>query len=1276
MRPFKSRYITACQQMLVLGAVIAVLAPAANVVSLDVITGAPPSQVPSSAEPEGDEAPVETAPVDPVVDEYVMDAATTADALVAAPELATDLTAEVVEELATKAEETTKALQGAVAADSGEGVAEGLEVISSAEGAEGYAAVGVTWSPEVHIAEEDLTVLVRTRSGEEWSEWTPVEYHDEHAPDEGSSEGEGRPGTEPLLVGEVDEVQARAVVAEGTELPTDLKLAVIGSGESKGTTLAAPEIDTSDAEYAGNEESAGGTQLESSDGAISLQAATMTAPKPMIYSRAQWGANEKLREQSNPDYGVIQAGFVHHTVNANNYTAEQVPAILRSIYAYHTQSRGWRDIGYNFLVDRFGRIWEGRWGGVDRPVVGAHTSGYNYQAFAMSAIGNFEQVAPTTAMLNAYGDLFAWKLALGNVKADGMSVKVGSKTMPAIQGHRDVGSTACPGKYLYAKISTIRSRAAAAQRTSINEFGPAFSQAYDTNVGWWRYDTVLMTPDVTGDGIDDVIIRSASSGVVAVRPGDGKGRFGNHVGNTNAFVGMDQIAAVGNFDGSGNADLVARDPKTGRLYLYPAASAPGTFAPRVQLSAAWSDYDLTVGIGDGNGDGRPDLWSRDRSGVLWFHANAGNNKLKAPVKALTNTARFDVITGRGDLDGDGTADLVVRNAASTRVSVYKGAGNGTFGSYIGPVLEVPEHALPFTMGNIDADKVPDLVVVNGNQMTGFLNSKAIGTPKPGPEPEPDPQPEPDPGPETRPDNPDWWFGPSADQGYSTSAGWSRYDTVLGTPDMTGDGIDDVVIRSGVSGAVAVRAGDGKGRYGNHIGTTNAFVGMDQLASVGNFDGSGRADLVARDPKTGRLYLYPAASTPGTFGSRILLSSNWGSYDLTVGIGDGDGDGRPDIYSRDASGNLWFHANAGNNKLKAPVKALGNTSRFDVITGRGDLTGDGKTDLVVRNADSGKVSIYQGQGDGRFGSYVGPVLETSGLTLPFTMADLDMDTRIDVLGIQGNTMVNLPNRSPYFTKPMEIKFDKALTKTYTVTGGWQRYDTVVATGDVSGDKFDDVVIRSGVTGDMAVRAGDGNGRFGNHIKVTAQLRGMDQITAVGDFDQAAGADLVARDPRTGYLYIFQGGCVPGQYEEKVLLSKNWSGYNLTVGIGDGNGDGLPDIWSRDRNGDLWFHANGGNYNLRAPVKVMTNTARFNVITGAGDLDGDGRADLVVRNASSSRVSIYPGRGDGSFAPYVTTDLVLTGHNLPFTLGDVNKDGKPDIIAIKGNSMILHLNRSSR
>ena len=154
---------------------------------------------------------------------------------------------------------------------------------------------------------------------------------------------------------------------------------------------------------------------------------------------------------------------MHHTVNANDYKRKDVPAIIRSIYAYHIQSRGWSDIGYNFLVDRFGRIWEGRYGGVDRPVVGAHTLNYNSYSFAMSAIGNFETAQPSTAMLQAYGALFAWKLSLHGVSAASTIQRIGSKNFQAINGHRDAASTACPGKYLYAKIPEIRRLAVAAQ---------------------------------------------------------------------------------------------------------------------------------------------------------------------------------------------------------------------------------------------------------------------------------------------------------------------------------------------------------------------------------------------------------------------------------------------------------------------------------------------------------------------------------------------------------------------------------------------------------------------------------------------------------------------------------------------------------------------------------------------------------------------------------------------------------------------------------------------
>src|SRR6478736_5138999 len=291
-------------------------------------------------------------------------------------------------------------------------------------------------------------------------------YHDEHGPDAGSDESlRTRPGTDPVYVGHVDDVQIKAVTASG-EAPDGMQLAMVDPGAQTAAKVEKPAIDTGTLDLSAADTTTttdpaaadppmtgtggassttdpatdGSTDAAVTDGDAALAAGAVTA-KPMIYSRAQWGADERMRDKSSLHYGEVHAGFVHHTVNANNYTAAQVPAIIRGIYAYHTQSRGWSDVGYNFLVDRFGRIWEGRYGGVDRPVVGAHTLGYNDDAFAMSAIGNYETAQPSQEMLDAYARLFAWKLSLSGVSADDTCQYVTSRYFEAINGHRDAGQT-------------------------------------------------------------------------------------------------------------------------------------------------------------------------------------------------------------------------------------------------------------------------------------------------------------------------------------------------------------------------------------------------------------------------------------------------------------------------------------------------------------------------------------------------------------------------------------------------------------------------------------------------------------------------------------------------------------------------------------------------------------------------------------------------------------------------------------------------------------------
>src|SRR6478609_6845246 len=408
MRPLQARVVTLCQQGPALGVVLVVLTPASGVVSLDIVGEAPGAPAAAPATPAAlMSATVPTKAVSPDVTEVPLTGAAGGFA----------------------------GLRGRTVA----GGATEARVVSTPQPMDAFGAVGVTWQSGEELEEDQITLRVRTRSGDEWSAWEDLEYHDEHGPDPGSVEA----------------------ATDGVALPDDLSLALVDPGSAARTETEAP-ADTADedpsASYDDDYAQQDGTDAATEG--ITLQAARkQTVAQPTIYSRAQWGADESIRNKSALRYGTISGGFVHHTVNANNYTEAQVPAILRSIYAYHVKSRGWSDIGYNFLVDRFGRIWEGRYGGIDKPVVGAHTLNYNDYSFAMSAIGNFDTVQPPDVMLRAYGQLFAWKLSLHGVNPASTSQKIGRGTFQAINGHRDAGSTACPGKYLYAQLPLIRTYA-------------------------------------------------------------------------------------------------------------------------------------------------------------------------------------------------------------------------------------------------------------------------------------------------------------------------------------------------------------------------------------------------------------------------------------------------------------------------------------------------------------------------------------------------------------------------------------------------------------------------------------------------------------------------------------------------------------------------------------------------------------------------------------------------------------------------------------------------
>ncbi|HEX3511926.1 MAG TPA: N-acetylmuramoyl-L-alanine amidase [Solirubrobacteraceae bacterium] len=196
--------------------------------------------------------------------------------------------------------------------------------------------------------------------------------------------------------------------------------------------------------------------------------------QPPVIARSAWAGSGSAPSVT-PAYDTVTMAFVHHTENPNGYGSGEVPAMLRAIYAFHRYVNGWNDIGYNFVIDSFGRVFEARAGGIDEPVVGAHAGGYNHASTGVAVLGSYGATPISSPARAALARLLAWKLSLHGVPVQGRTVvrvsrggavyskyRAGARVaLPRIAGHRDADSTECPGDRLYGELPALRARAAA-----------------------------------------------------------------------------------------------------------------------------------------------------------------------------------------------------------------------------------------------------------------------------------------------------------------------------------------------------------------------------------------------------------------------------------------------------------------------------------------------------------------------------------------------------------------------------------------------------------------------------------------------------------------------------------------------------------------------------------------------------------------------------------------------------------------------------------------------
>ncbi|WP_456940923.1 N-acetylmuramoyl-L-alanine amidase [Geodermatophilus sp. SYSU D00525] len=368
-------------------------------------------------------------------------------------------------------------------------------------GVDEFALVGVTWALDPAVTDTLVQVRVQDADGD-WGAWTEVTAETADA-DAGARSGAGlRGGTSPLWTGPSTGVEVELVTRAGAA-PTDVQLDLVDPGESEAdTALTTPAIqDTAQAALA----------------------------MPPVYSRAQWGADERIRTWAPRYAATVEAATLHHTADSNDYTADDVPAIMRSIYRYHTVSLGWGDIGYHVVVDKFGRLWEGRYGGLASAVVAAHAGGFNTGTFGVSMLGNHDTVPVPQATVDAVAAVVAWKFSLYGIDPRGRTTLTSegggtsryargtSVTLPTLFGHRDVGSTACPGRYGYARLPEIRDAVAARMNGAPTIEG---RYASDPSVAWLgaRVGAQQTSGDVTWQVFQNGrMYSSPSTGVHAVR---------------------------------------------------------------------------------------------------------------------------------------------------------------------------------------------------------------------------------------------------------------------------------------------------------------------------------------------------------------------------------------------------------------------------------------------------------------------------------------------------------------------------------------------------------------------------------------------------------------------------------------------------------------------------------------------------------------------------------------------------------------------------------------
>ncbi|GAA1396971.1 N-acetylmuramoyl-L-alanine amidase [Luteococcus peritonei] len=702
----------------------------------------------------------------------------------------------------------------------------------------GFTMAGITFADLQGTAR--FQVRVTTAAGQQ--PWQDLEYQPEAV---SGDEAAARRGTEPSFVGEAIAVEARVLTS-----PT-------APATLSGARLA---LIDSQAQSGDSEVSGGGLATMR----VAATATTTGVAKPAIVSRAKWGADESLVRLNGADCvpanldTTIKAAIVHHTAGTNSYTAEQSPSIVRGILSYHTKSLGWCDVGYNFLVDKYGTVFEGRHGGTDNPVHGAHATSWNTDTVGISVMMNSSTAKQSSAAMTSVSRVLAWKLA-GNYRDPQAKLTLAGKYINRIARHGDVMSTSCPGTNITAYMPTLRSQVA-------------------TMMGNWK--TPIYTEWVSQGGESGKL----GSPHILERPWNG--------GRTTTFTqgGVYQTSAGATF---------WMGAATNRRYLASDGFTKLGWPTTDQAAGAASGQTITR-FAKGSIYYSPSTGARITTGAIntWLRSNGSRlTSLGYPtgeVVATSSTTGYQLFANgrlsyngstvtmqvkggaQGDQNADGRADVVELNATGatgwypTTTSAVSGA--------VQPGTTLT--GAPFTWASQVAD-------VNGDGAGELIARRKDGT---------------------------LWAWNGQGNGRWTTArqignGWNSMRELTLMPDMTRDGLPEIVAISSTDGTLKRYSLNRDLKFVSTTQIGHGWGGIKQIATVGDIRKVGVVDLLAVDA-SGALLDYHGTTAGALSGNKVQIGYGWGSFSDVRSLGDLNGDGRWDLVGHGTTGPVYRYLNTG------------------------------------------------------------------------------------------------------------------------------------------------------------------------------------------------------------------------------------------------------------------------------------------------------------------------------------------------------------------------------